>query len=69
LELKKYISPYIAIIERNEAAVYERLCELQEMYIDRIEGIDPELMSQDQKIKVVLQYFQQATDKDNPLRF
>jgi len=30
------------------------LCEL---YIDRLEGIEPDLMSLDQQIKVVYQYF------------
>ena len=67
-EQKKYIDKYIAIIERNESEIFMRLRDLTEAHIDRIEEAEPDMMTLDEKIKTVLEYYQQATDKDNPLR-
>ena len=41
---------------------------MTDIHIDRIEGIEPDMMTEEQKIKTVLEYYNQATDKDNPLR-
>jgi hypothetical protein len=59
---------YLVILERNEQDLYDRLYDLTDPHIDRIEGIDPDLMSGESRIKVVHEYYLQATDKDNPLR-
>jgi hypothetical protein len=67
-QLKKYVDKYIAIIERNEREIYERLRDLTEAHIDRIEEAEPDMMSTEERIKTVLEYYQQATDKDNALR-
>jgi hypothetical protein len=44
------------------------LRDLTEAHIDRIEEAEPDMMSTEEKFKTVLEYYQQATDKDNPLR-
>ena len=59
---------YIAIIERNESDIFMRLRDLTDAHIDRIEEVEPDMMTVEEKIKTVLEYYQQATDKDNPLR-
>jgi hypothetical protein len=56
-ELKKYVNSYLAILERNEAAIKKRLLELSETHIDRIEDIDPRSMSEDDKIQTVVEYY------------
>lgn len=33
-----------------------------------IEGVEPDMMTETEKIKTVLEYYNQATDKNNPLR-
>ena len=59
---------YILIIERNEAAVYKRLKSLTDSHIEAIHEVDPDIMTENEKIKTVLEYYHQATDKNNPLR-
>lgn len=56
------------ILQRNEQSIFDRLLELTEVHIKRIEGINSGVMTNEEKIKIVLEYFNQATDKDNPLR-
>lgn len=56
-KIKKYIDPYIKIVERNEKDIKARLLELADMHIDRIEDCDPSMMTQEQRIKTVLEYF------------
>ena len=68
LQLKKYVDDYIRIVERNEAAVHKRLKSLTEQHIEAIHEVDPDIMTENEKIKTVLEYYQQATDKNNPLR-
>jgi len=68
LQLKKYVDDYIAVIERNEHAVYKRLRKLTDEHIEMIEGVEPDMMTETEKIKTVLEYYNQATDKNNPLR-
>ena len=53
IEFKKYVEKYMNILERNESAVYQRLSALADVYIHMDESIDPETLSQDQKIKAV----------------
>jgi len=53
---------------RNEKAIFKRIYQLTESHIDRIEGIDPDEMTTEDKIKTVQEYYKQATDKNNPLR-
>lgn len=67
---KKFINKYIQILDRNEAQLFRRLHTLALDHIDRIGGLeeDPETMSDEQRIKVVYDYFSQGIDKDNPLR-
>ena len=67
-ENKKYVDKYIEIIERNEGAIFQRLIDLTEDHIDRIEGIEADMMSNEAKIKTVLEYYNQSMDKNNPLR-
>jgi hypothetical protein len=59
---------YLNILERNEQDIYDRLYDLTDPHIDRIEGIDPDEMDPEDRIKTVHEYFCQATDKDNPMR-
>mmetsp|Transcript_1146 Transcript_1146/g.2101 ORF Transcript_1146/g.2101 Transcript_1146/m.2101 type:complete len:420 (+) Transcript_1146:3595-4854(+) len=66
---KKHVEKYMEILERNKNSVYNRLSDLAEVYIHMDENAEPELMTTDQKIKAVNQYFNFASDKDNPLRF
>lgn len=68
LQLKKYVDDYIAVIERNERAVYKRLRKLTDEHVEMIEGVEPDMMTETEKIKTVLEYYNQATDKNNPLR-
>jgi len=68
LQLKKYVDDYILIVERNEAAVYKRLITLTDSHIEAIHEVDPDIMTENEKIKTVLEYYHQATDKNNPLR-
>ena len=68
LELKRYVEKYMTIIERNEKEIYKRLIQLTEDHIDRIEEIDPEMMTPEQKIKTILEYYQQSVDRNNPMR-
>ena len=56
-ENKKYVDKYIDIIERNEGAIFQRLIDLTEDHIDRIEGIEADMMSNEAKIKTVLEYY------------
>lgn len=67
-ENKKYVDKYIQIIERNEGGIFQRLIDLTEDHIDRIEGIEADMMSNEAKIKTVLEYYNQSVDKNNPLR-
>jgi len=66
--MNKYVDKYIKIIERNELAIEKRLMMLVDTHIDRIDDIEPDMMTQDQKIKTVLEYYKQSIDKDNPMR-
>lgn len=66
--LNKFIKPYVRVIRRNQKAIYRRLLRLTKLHIDRIEDIDPDEMTDKEKINMVKDYYQQATDKDNPLR-
>ena len=56
------------IVERNEAAVYKRLRSLTDSHIEAIHEVDPDIMTENEKMKTVLEYYSQATDKNNPLR-
>jgi hypothetical protein len=67
-EKRKYVDQYMQILERNEQSLGRRLQQLTEAHIDRIEDIEPELMTAEQKMKTVLEYYNQAIDKDNPQR-
>ena len=67
-EIKRYINRYLMIIERNEKSIKERLVELTDAHIDKIEGIDPDLMTAEDQIKTVLEYYNQSIDKNNPMR-
>lgn len=64
----RHLENYLNILERNEQEIYDRLYDLTDPHIDRIEGIDPDDMDPEERIKTVHEYFMQATDKDNPLR-
>ena len=68
--MKKYIDKYLEILGRNESNVFQRLLELAEQHVFRIEGMDEDLryMSNQLKVKVVYDYFSQAIDKHNPRR-
>lgn len=70
--MKKYVQHYMDLLERNEKEIHARLEKLTELHIDRIEGIDADdrehLLNDKTKFKVVLEYYRQATDKDNPER-
>lgn len=68
LQLKQYVDDYILIVERNEAAVYKRLRSLTDAHIEAIHEVDPDIMTENEKMKTVLEYYSQATDKNNPLR-
>lgn len=57
LEMKKYVAGYISVIERNEAAVYKRLRELTDFHIEMIEEVEPDMMTETEKIKTVLEYY------------
>mmetsp|Transcript_14014 Transcript_14014/g.23808 ORF Transcript_14014/g.23808 Transcript_14014/m.23808 type:complete len:888 (-) Transcript_14014:196-2859(-) len=65
-QIKKHVDSYITIIERNEQSIRRRLVELCNSHIDRIEEIDPVLMTEEQRINTVLEYYNQAVDKSNP---
>lgn len=71
-ELKKYIDKYEAILERNEYAIFDQLMKHTDDHLLRIETLDQEdrdhLMDEKTKIKIVLEYYKQAVDKDNPAR-
>lgn len=67
-EERKYVASYIQILERNERSLGRRLQQLTDAHIDRIDDIEPELMTAEQKMKTVLEYYNQAIDKDNPQR-
>ena len=41
---------------------------LAEQHIDRIEDVESDIMTESEKIKLVLEYYKQATDKNNPMR-
>uniref|UniRef100_A0A7S3IM19 Uncharacterized protein n=1 Tax=Strombidium inclinatum TaxID=197538 RepID=A0A7S3IM19_9SPIT len=67
-QLKKYVERYLKVVERNEESIQKRLIELTDAHIDRIDGIEPDIMSLEEQIKTVLEYYNQSIDKDNPLR-
>ena len=54
-EKEKYIGPYIKILERNQAAILERLEELVELHEEVLEELNPEkpLISMDDKLKAL----------------
>lgn len=64
---KEFIKPYIKILDRNQAAILERLEELIEMHELVLEELNPEkpLITMDDKLKALSDLFKQATDKDN----
>ena len=68
MQQKNYIKPYIKILKRNKRGLYSKLLKLAEQHIERIEEIDPELMTETEQIKLVLEYYRQATDRNNPMR-
>ena len=43
--MKKYVERYLLILERNEESIFKRLMSLTEDHIDRIEDIDPDMMT------------------------
>ena len=66
--MKKYVERYLLILERNEESIFKRLMSLTEDHIDRIEDIDPDMMTNEQKMKTILEYYQQSIDRNNPMR-
>ena len=69
-EVKRYINKYLSILDRNLDAMFRRLNSLASDHIDRIGGLqeDPDSLTDEQRIKIVYDYFSQGIDKDNPLR-
>lgn len=59
---------YLLILERNEEQIHKRLMSLTEAHIDRIEDIEPDMMTNEQKMKTILEYYQQSIDRNNPMR-
>lgn len=55
VEGKKYIGPYINILNRNQEQIYERLEELVEMHEEVLEELNPEkpLITMDDKLKAL----------------
>jgi len=45
--MTKYIDKYVKIIERNERSIEKRLLSLTETHIDRIEDVEPDMMTQE----------------------
>ena len=66
--MKKYVERYLLILERNEETIFKRLMSLTDDHIDRIEDIDPDMMTNEQKMKTILEYYQQSIDRNNPMR-
>jgi len=66
-EKKEFIKPYIKMLDRNQAALLERLEELIEMHEEVLEELNPErpLITMDDKLKALSDLFNQATDKNN----
>ena len=47
VEQARFIDKYVKIIERNEKSIEKRLLALTDAHIDRIEEVDPDMMTQE----------------------
>lgn len=67
LEVKKYIEPYIIILNRNQDGLVERLDELVELHDDtlsKIKGMSS--MNMEGKYAALSKMYKKATDVNNP---
>ena len=62
-----YVDKYISLIKRNEKDIFDRIVELTDKYINNCENSDG-IFVQEEKIKAVREYYNKATDWDNPNR-
>jgi hypothetical protein len=66
-QVLNYVDKYISMIKRNEKDIYDRIVELTDKHIDRVENSNQVFLQED-KIKAVKQHYGKATDHDNPNR-
>jgi hypothetical protein len=62
-----FVDKYISLIKRNEKDIFDRIVELTDKYIGNCENGD-NIFIQEEKIKAVREFYNKATDWDNPNR-